>query len=447
MENDMKEADTKLFAVTGKPILHSLSHQMQNAAFEAAGVDAVYTRLAAESANEALNAAKALGISGLNVTSPFKEEIAKLCDALDDNAKKTGAVNTMLLDNGKVIGFNTDVIGVSEALATSGIVIAGKNALVIGAGGAAKAAIIALVNGGAEVTIANRTFEKAEKTAKKFGCKAIEISELNNVNGVVPHADIIISVITQGGNEKIVPHGSLKSRTAILDANYSVESTIVRDAMAAGCKVIDGREWLLQQGAAAFRLFIGKDAPIEVMRAALYANRIAAKRKSNIALIGFMGSGKTTVAKRIAVMAGMKHIDIDENIEQKSGTKIKEIFENHGEMKFRDMENEEVSAINGTTNTVIACGGGAILDPKNVEILQKNCTVVWLTASPKTIFERIGTDESRPLLNVEDRESVAQRIIKRRIPIYAKIADIIVHTDAKSAEDVAKQIVNEVLRG
>ncbi|HIH22195.1 TPA: hypothetical protein HA238_00530, partial [Candidatus Micrarchaeota archaeon] len=67
--------------------------------------------------------------------------------------------------------------------------------------------------------------------------------------------------------------------------------------------------------------------------------------------------------------------------------------------------------------------------------------------SPKTIFERIGTDESRPLLNVEDRESVAQRIIKRRIPIYAKIADIIVHTDAKSAEDVAKQIVNEVLRG
>ena len=84
---------------------------------------------------------------------------------------------------------------------------------------------------------------------------------------------------------------------------------------------------------------------------------------------------------------------------------------------------------------------------RNVEILQKNCTVVWLTASPKTIFERIGTDESRPLLNVEDRESVAQRIIKRRIPFYAKTADIIVHTDAKSAEDVAKQIVNEVLRG
>ena len=444
MSNDAKGANTKLFAVTGKPILHSMSPQMQNAAFEAAGVDAVYTRLIAESANEALDAAKSINISGLNVTSPFKEEIAKLCDTLDENSKKTGAVNTITMQNGKTFGFNTDVDGVKNALVGNGVRINGANALVIGAGGAAKAAIVALVNEEAKVTITNRTFEKAEQLAKRFGCKAIDISELNDVNGVVPHANIIISTISS--NEQVIPKGLLNSSTVVLDANYSIESVLVRDAKAAGCKIIDGREWLIHQGATAFRLFTGKDAPLDRMRNAVYANHTT-KPKSNIALIGFMGSGKTTTAKEIANVSGMRNIDIDENIEQKSGTKIKEIFENHGEIKFREMENEEVGAIDGATNTVIACGGGAILDPENIEILRKNCTVVWLTASPKTIFERIGNDGGRPLLNVADREGVAQRIIGKRIPLYAKTADIIVHTDAKSAKEVAKQIVDEVLGG
>ena len=316
---------------------------MQNAAFMASGIDAIYTRLAVENADDVLRSAKALGIFGLNVTSPFKEEIAKLCDTLDEDAKKTGAVNTVILNrNGTVSGFNTDVTGVMETLATSGIEIAGKNALIIGAGGAAKAAVVALMNKGAKVTIANRTFEKAEQLAEKFGCEAIDISELNNVDGVVPHADIIISAITSGGsqNERIIPHELLKRGTIVLDANYSSESALVRDAKTAGCKVIDGREWLLHQGAAAFSLFTGKDAPIEMMRTALYSHCTTAKTagKPNIALIGFMGSGKTTTAKEIAKISGMNCSDIDENIERKTGTKIKEIFENHGEMKFRDME-------------------------------------------------------------------------------------------------------------
>lgn len=442
MNNDIEIAKTRLFAVTGNPILHSLSPRMHNAAFEALGIDATYTRLVAENADDALRSAMEIEITGLNVTSPFKEEMAKLCDTLNENAKQAGAVNTILIQNGKqnfkISGFNTDVVGVKNALVNNGVKLGGANALVIGAGGAAKAAVIALAGSGANVTVANRTAEKAEQIAKRFGC---EYSDVSGLNEIVPKTDILVSAIST--DQKLVPQEALEDNMVVLDANYSMESALVKGAKAAGCRIIDGREWLLHQGAATFEIFTGKKAPLDVIKKALYTNATKTTRTPNIALIGFMGSGKTTVAKGIARISKMQHIDIDENIEQKSGTKIKDIFENHGETRFRNMENAEITAIDGANNCVIACGGGAVINPQNVEILRKNCTVVWLTASPKTIFRRIGNDNGRPLLNVENREDVAQRIMERRIRLYANASDIVVNTDGKTVEKVAGLILNE----
>ena len=162
----------KIFASTGKPIMQSASPQMHNTGFAACGgINAVYTRLAADSMEEALEAARQIGMSGLNVTAPFKESACKLADSLDADAAATGAVNTLLIaKSGKTRGFNTDVEGVRSALASAGVELSGAAAVVLGAGGAARAAAYALCKSGASVTVANRTVGKAKEIASRFGC-------------------------------------------------------------------------------------------------------------------------------------------------------------------------------------------------------------------------------------------------------------------------------------
>jgi shikimate dehydrogenase len=151
-----------IFAIIGKPVLHSRSPQMHNAAFEEIGLDAHYVRIAADSREEGLDIAERMGIRGMNVTSPFKD-IIDIVDSVDPVAAKVGAVNTVLFKDGKTQGHNTDMFGVSESFLANGVTITGKKALVLGAGGASRAAVAAMVENGAEVTIANRTVEKRKR--------------------------------------------------------------------------------------------------------------------------------------------------------------------------------------------------------------------------------------------------------------------------------------------
>ena len=182
----------RIFASTGKPIMQSASPQMHNAGFAACGVHAIYTRLAADSMEDALQTARQIGMSGLNVTAPFKESACQLSDALSADAKATGAVNTLLIaKNGKTHGFNTDVEGVQKALAAAGVRLKGANAVVLGAGGAARAAAYALCKSGASVAVANRTAKKAKEIASLFGCSHCSLSEKSLAN-ILPRAQVII---------------------------------------------------------------------------------------------------------------------------------------------------------------------------------------------------------------------------------------------------------------
>ncbi|MCX6770315.1 MAG: hypothetical protein NT051_06630, partial [Candidatus Micrarchaeota archaeon] len=291
----------RIFASTGKPIMQSASPQMHNAGFAACGIHAVYTRLAADSMEEALETALQIGMSGLNVTAPFKQTAFHLADSLDGNARATGAVNTLFIaKSGKTRGFNTDVDGVRGALAGAGVKLKGANAVVLGAGGAARAAAYALCKSGARVTVANRTIGKAKEIASRFGCSHCSLSG-KSLARVLPRAQVIVSTLST--RERVVPSHLLKKGAVLLDAFYSSETSLSQDAALAGCKVIDGREWLLCQGAAALTLFPGTPAPIGAMRHALSASRAG---KKNIALIGFMGSGKSSVAKIIAKKTGFQ---------------------------------------------------------------------------------------------------------------------------------------------
>jgi shikimate dehydrogenase len=429
--------DTNFFAVAGDPILHSRSPEMFRAAFKATSLNAVYLRFAASEASEIARMARSMPIHGFNITSPYKEKILPFLDDIDEAALRSGAVNTMVLDKGKLVGFNTDIDGVREALLGHGIAVRGKKALVLGAGGAAKAAALALISQGARVTLINRTPERAREIARTFSCKAAPVKDISQE---MDDTDILVSCISESGS--LVPRHCLRKDLVVLDAHYRVKTPLARDAKAKECTVIDGREWLLFQGASAFRHFTGLKPPLPAMRSALYDDNGCPRK--NIALIGFMGTGKSTVSRHLAENLKMAHIDIDDEIERKNASSITDIFKNLGEESFRRMEEMQIDAAARMPGRIISCGGGAVLNKASIERLRLYATVVWLSAGVGTILQRVGSDRSRPLLNVQDRRSEIEKMLRLRTGYYARACDLIINTDGKEPEEIAQRIYDEI---
>ncbi|MEW6748606.1 MAG: shikimate kinase [Candidatus Micrarchaeota archaeon] len=426
---------TELYAVIGKPVLHSRSPQMHNAAFAELKIDARYFRIAAESAEEGLRMAGEMGVLGMNVTSPFKG-IARLMDDVDPLAKRVGAINTVRLKDGRKAGHNTDVYGAAHAFLSNGIALEGKKALVLGAGGAARAAIVAMLENGADVVVSNRTAGKAESLANGFGAGSCALDGLNDA---IADCELVVGCLSTG--ERVLPEGLLRKDMAVMDAHYASESALVRDAREAGCRVLDGREWLLYQGVKAFEIFTGKDAPVDAMRQAAYA--ADAPKKSNIALIGFMGSGKDTIAAELHEKTGMAILDIDKEIERKAGMAIKDIFKSEGEEGFRKMERGALASVAGCERCVINCGGGAVLDAGNRRMLRDKAAVVWLWADAKTVIERVPKDGERPLLDVAEPEKAVGRLLSDRLGYYAEACDMVVDTVGKRPSQIAERILYE----
>ena len=430
--------EIRIFAVTGNPVMHSMSPEMHNAAFRELGMDAIYIRLAAPSAKVALNTAKQIGMSGMNVTTPFKEDFVRLVDNLDDSAKSVGAVNAVRMDKGKATGFNTDGNGVIGALAANGIEINRKKAVVLGAGGAAMAATNALCSNGARVTVANRTLQKAKALAGRFNCSACSL-EGKELAAAMDGADIVVSALSTW--ERVVPKEMLGKKMIVVEAIYSKGTALAADAKEKGCKVLGGEEWLLWQGVKTFEIFTGNKAPEKAMRNAITAKET--RHKSNIALIGFMGSGKSRVAREISKITGMVRIDTDEEARGIAGKSINEIFRQDGERRFREIERQAISKLQGVQGHVISCGGGAVLDERNVKVLKENCTVVWLWAGKEETLRRLEGEKGRPLLEAKDRAGQVDALLSERIPKYAACADVAVGTNGLGVADVAKLIINE----
>ncbi|VVC00173.1 Shikimate dehydrogenase (NADP(+)) [uncultured archaeon] len=441
----------ELFAVTGKPVFQSMSPQMHNAAFNELSMDSHYVRIAADSGEESVETAAMLGAAGMNITAPFKECFFRLAGKKDKFAEKTGSVNCAMLSgrNGRGIsGFNTDVFGVAEALRNNGADISGQNACVIGAGGAARSAVIALLGKGANVTVLNRTVEKAREISGSFGCDYGTLSP-GDLEKSIPGAGIIISAVT--GTGEIIPEKLLPENATVLDANYSSKSTLTDYAEKKGCRLIDGREWLLFQGAKSFEIFTGKKAPLGAMRSALYSGQSGQgkqkngkKNKTNISLIGFMGTGKSSVALEISRASGMRAIDTDAGIEKNSGGKVADLFARFGEAHFRGIESAEILKLESAENSAIACGGGAVIDPKNAESLRRHSNIVLLASSVGRILEMVGNDSTRPLLGRENREDSVRKLLSERIGHYACAADLVVSGEKRNPKEIAEVILREI---
>ena len=161
----------------------------------------------------------------------------------------------------------------------------------------------------------------------------------------------------------------------------------------------------------------------------------------NVALFGFMATGKTTVGRILAKRIGYEFIDIDSEVEKAAGASVSEIFRLKGESNFRVKEKEIISSICHLERRVIACGGGAVLDPDNVSALSGTSRMILLNASVSSILSRTRDDESRPLLNTTDRNSSITSLMANRMPSYLGVADFIVDTDCRTPEDIVDEIV------
>ncbi len=167
--------------------------------------------------------------------------------------------------------------------------------------------------------------------------------------------------------------------------------------------------------------------------------------KTNIALIGFTGTGKTVAGQALAGKLGRKFVELDSLIEKKAGKTIPEIFQQDGEVAFRELEIEVAKEVSEGKNLVIACGGGIVLNKINIDRLKKEAIIVYLTASPKVTLKRtLGDGEVRPLLNVRDKLSEIRELLKFRKPFYGRAADIEINTSRLDIDSVVAQIIGKV---
>ncbi len=164
--------------------------------------------------------------------------------------------------------------------------------------------------------------------------------------------------------------------------------------------------------------------------------------KTNIALIGFMGVGKSTVGKLLAARLGKKFIEVDTEIEQQSGKSIPQIFQEKGEIGFRELEIETIKEISRQEKQVIACGGGAVLNKINIDRLKQDAVIIWLTASPDSILKRthLNSDERPVLKGINDIQSL-ESLMQFRLPYYERSADMKIETTKLDLSTVVEQII------
>jgi len=432
----------KIFAVVGEPILHSRSPAIFNALFQALNIDACYTRLASTSAAEALKTGREMELSGMNVTSPFKEDILTLLERLDVHAKRAQAVNTVVFRKAGDIGYNTDYKGVIQALKVNGISVKGRNVVILGAGGAARAAAYGMrMIKAKKITIANRNLDRAKSLAHQFGC---EFTPLHKAIEILDDGDILISCLPKPSS--MLLDTSRLNDLILMDANYRNNSRFSRpNSKEKGFTPICGLDWLFFQAAQAFRIFTRIGIPVDLRNKLLLDVRsMQTPRKLHIALIGLMGSGKTTVGRKLADRLGYDFIDTDSVIEKQSGLTISEIFSRKGEFFFRGMESSILEReLKHPKASVISLGGGSILDKKNLNLIRQYCHVIWLWVSVQEACDRIDS-QSRPLVEISDPRKRLESLLASRKSLYARASDLVVDSGSGTVQEIAGRIKNEM---
>lgn len=272
---------TQLICLIGSPVEHSKSPYMHNLSFEKLKLDYTYMAFDIKSGivKETVDAMRVLNVRGFNITMPHKQEVMEYLDEIKEDAKLIGSVNTVLNHNGKLIGYNTDGKGFIRSLEERNVKYIDEKILIIGSGGAAKAVAIELaIQGAKEIVIVNRTLEKAEeisrtinKNIKDAKSRSIVLDE-SILKEELKDSSILINTTSVGMghtidrsiiNDKNIFHDSL----LVADLIYNpVKTRLLSMAEESGCRIMNGLGMLVYQGALAFKIWTGRDMPIEVIK-------------------------------------------------------------------------------------------------------------------------------------------------------------------------------------
>jgi 3-phosphoshikimate 1-carboxyvinyltransferase len=424
------------YAVAGHPILGSRSAPLYRALFARLGIEAHYTRASAQDLTSLLELARGLDLAGLNITSPLKQAMLGTLSEATPVARAVGATNTAVASPHGWRGDNTDVAGVIATLELHGVSPVSSRVSVLGAGGAARAVLVALAQAGFSGSrLCNRGAERAREVESSLGVPG---SRLDQLEGVLATSDLLISCVP--GDPNIVPAAWLRPGMVVLDADYRAQG-LLRAARLAGCRVIPGSDWLALQAAASFEAFTGErlDAESRCWLRGLAAEPLPTPQ-GPVVLTGFSGSGKSTVGAILARLLGWAFVDSDQEIQRLAGADIATLFRTRGQAEFRALERRAVAQALAQPRAVVALGGGALLHPETRRQVAATGTCVLLHTPVHRCLSR-ANDGTRPLLG--DRV-VAGELWRERRPGYLACADLVLSSDQPSAEAVARQLTGEL---
>lgn len=452
------EAD-KIIGIFGNPIKHTLSPVIHDTLSDMLGLNERYIPFHIESnLGHYVKTAYEQGVLGLNITVPYKQEVIPYLAEVDGAAKAIGAVNTLVRCNEGYKGYNTDMPGLARAILSEGMELQGKKVIMLGAGGAARAvAYMCAEYGAASVYIINRTFENAKKIAD-------DMNAVFDTDMFVPFAAEDYKLIPkdsymfiqctsvglhEGDGLSLIDDEDFYNMASCgVDLIYNpAETPFIKLLRNKGICAVNGLKMLLYQGIMAYELWNNvsitdemSDTVYRLLCNAVY--NVKPDASGNIVLIGYMGSGKTSVGKYIAEKYGYDFLDTDFYIVEREGMSVNDIFTAKGEQYFRALETELLSELKEhLKNTVISTGGGLPLRRENSELLRKIGRVYYLSAAPDTIYERIKDCTDRPLLAGSNPYEKICEMLEERHPLYLQAADIEIHTDGRRLSDIASEIM------
>ena len=358
---------------------------------------------------------------GINVTIPYKRDVIPYLDFLSPEARKCGAVNTVVNREGKLYGFNTDFLGLESLFIHSGISAEGKKALILGSGGTSLTALALLQSLGA------REIYRVSR-GEKEGCITYAEAEKNHGD-----ADLLVNTTPCGMYPDTdgcpVDLSCFPHLLGVVDVIYNpLKTRLLLEAEKRGIPCAGGLYMLIAQAVYAAQIFTGREDLLPLIPSLFEEIK---REKENLVLIGMPGCGKSTLGKALAEKLGKAFVDSDEEIVKEAGMTIPEIFKKEGEKAFRDREEKVIARLAMETGVVTATGGGAVLREENVKRLSQNGRLLFLDAPLETLV----ATKDRPLSQTKE---ALTKLYFERYDIYKKSADRVIEITRNKEENLEK---------
>lgn len=405
------------YGCIGEKLGHSFSKEIHNALTD-------YNYELKEIAKGDLEAfMTARDFKAINVTIPYKEQVIPFLYFVSEEAKKIGAVNTIVNKDGKLYGYNTDFYGMKNLILRAKMDFKNKTVAILGGGGTSKTAYAVSESLGAkEIFKVSRSEKEGFITYDELYCKAEEIDVIINTTPVGMYPNIF---------ESAVEVERFKNLSCVVDAVYNpLRSKLVFDAQKNNINAVGGLYMLVSQAAAAVEYFI--DTPVDEKKVENVFLKLF-NSKENIVLIGMPSSGKTTVGKALSEKLNREIFDSDKVVVENEKMEISDIFKLNGEAYFRSLETAAIKELSKKNSVIIATGGGAVLNKTNIELLKENGKVFFLNRP----LEKLITTDDRPL---SSNKSDLEKRFNERYDLYISSADYVIDASG-TVEEVTEEIM------